>query len=62
MKTQSILIMALLVCLPFIIAQEKVHDKGILVKRQPGFYEKILNTLGEMIQRTLVTIFIMKIM
>ena len=47
MKSKSILIMTLLVCSSFIFAQDKVHDKGVFVKRQPGFYEKILNSLGD---------------
>lgn len=47
MKTKSFLIMTLLVWSSFVFAQEKVHDKGVFVERHPGFYEKILYSLGD---------------
>jgi len=47
MKSKSILTLSLvLICLTLTPAQE-VHDKGIFVKKQPGFYNEILKALGD---------------
>jgi len=48
MKSKSILIISLIiVCSSLILAQEKIHDKGIFIKKQPGFYDEILKALGD---------------
>ena len=48
MKSKSILTLSLiLICLTLTPAQEETRDKGVFVKRQPGFYDQILNAVGD---------------
>jgi bleomycin hydrolase len=47
MKSKSILILSLILIYSAKVFAQEIHDKGTFVKKQPGFYNEILKTLGD---------------
>ncbi|OGU76884.1 MAG: peptidase C1 [Ignavibacteria bacterium RBG_16_34_14] len=61
MKSKSILILTLVLIYSVLIFAQEVHDKGVFVKRQPGFYDEILKALGDTTETKNIDKFLYKV-